>query len=42
MKRLAGNLLATGAAIVVALVTIYASLRYLKEPQMGWTWGAAG
>jgi len=35
-----GNVIASLAAANVALFTIYASLRYLKEPQTGWTQAA--
>jgi hypothetical protein len=41
VKRLIGNILATSAALVVGLVTVLASLRYLKEPQVGWNLAAA-
>ena len=40
MKRLVGNVVATVCALLVGVLTIYASLRYLKEPQTGWTWVA--
>ncbi|MGN6367126.1 MAG: hypothetical protein ACTHN5_02585 [Phycisphaerae bacterium] len=40
MKRLVGNIVAAVAALLVAILTIYASLRFLKEPQTGWTWVA--
>ena len=38
MKRLIGNVLATVAALLVAVLTIFASLRFLKEPQDIKTW----
>ncbi|HUO07709.1 MAG TPA: hypothetical protein VM008_05385 [Phycisphaerae bacterium] len=37
MKLRLGNLIASLAAANVGLFTIYASLRFLKEPEIGWT-----
>jgi hypothetical protein len=38
VKRLVGNVVATIAALLVAALTVVASLRYLKEPQDIKTW----
>lgn len=40
VSRRAGNGVAVFLAVVVGALTVFASLKYLKEPQVGWNWGA--
>jgi hypothetical protein len=39
VKRWIGNILATIVSILVGIVTIFASIRYLKSPQNSLDWG---
>jgi len=38
MKRMVGNVVSVGVALVAGTVTVVASLKYLKQPESGFDW----